>query len=138
MSAAGAIAATHNVSERLAWELQAPLTVRPQDFQPFPATTDWRVERNTMEQVCLQCHSYTWTSSHFDNLDRVIEQYNTEYYLPIKARMDSLYDQQLLTRRPFFDEELEWEFYEFCTRRTARPHGRRHDGPRLRLVARLL
>ncbi len=128
MSAAGAIAATHNVSERLAWELQAPLTVRPQDFQPFPATTDWRVERNKMEQVCLQCHSYVWTASHFENLDSVIEHYNTEYYLPIKARMDSLYDQQLFTRSPFFDEELEWEFYEFW----------HHEGRRARMGAAMM
>ena len=34
MSAASTVARTHDVTERLAWELQAPLTVRPQDFAP--------------------------------------------------------------------------------------------------------
>ncbi|MEZ4603612.1 MAG: multiheme c-type cytochrome [Desulfobacterales bacterium] len=27
----------HDVTERLSWELQAPLTVRPEDFAAFPA-----------------------------------------------------------------------------------------------------
>ena len=39
MSGAGTTLTTHDVTERLSWELQAPLTVRPADFAAFPART---------------------------------------------------------------------------------------------------
>jgi len=42
MSAADTVAKTHDVTERLSWETQAPFTVRPSEFKPFPAETDWR------------------------------------------------------------------------------------------------
>ncbi|MCK9274886.1 MAG: CopD family protein [Syntrophales bacterium] len=128
MSGTGPLSPTHDVTERIAWETQAPLTIRPQDFAPFPARTDWRTERSKMEQVCLQCHSSSWTGSHFENYDQVIENYNEVYYRPVRKLMDSLYDQDLLTRRPFFDEELEWEFYEFW----------HHEGRRARMGAAMM
>ncbi len=45
MSAALGVSKTHDVTERLSWELQAPSTVRPADFKAFPAKTDWKNER---------------------------------------------------------------------------------------------
>jgi len=60
------------VTERLAWETQAPLTVRPQDFTPFPAQNNWEVEREKMEKICLQCHGKTWTDGHFIRFDKEI------------------------------------------------------------------
>jgi predicted heme/steroid binding protein len=72
MSAAGDVPRTHDVTQRLSWETQAPLTVRPSEFKPFPAETDWKVERERMKSICLQCHSQAWTDDHFSNLDRVV------------------------------------------------------------------
>lgn len=37
MSGAGAVLTSHDVTERLSWETQAPLTIRPENFKPFPA-----------------------------------------------------------------------------------------------------
>lgn len=65
-----------------------------------------------METICQQCHSKTWTSDHFQNLDRVIQNYNDLYYGPAKAAMDDLYGRNLLSRETYFDEPMEWEFYE--------------------------
>jgi hypothetical protein len=53
MSGINGVATTHDVTERLAWETQAPLTVRPSDFKPWPAKTDWKEERQKMKKVCL-------------------------------------------------------------------------------------
>jgi hydroxylamine dehydrogenase len=36
MSGSGKEPTSHDVTQRLSWETQAPLTVRPQDFKPFP------------------------------------------------------------------------------------------------------
>jgi hydroxylamine dehydrogenase len=128
MSPAVDVAATHDVTERLAWELQAPLTIRPEEFQPFPAETDWKAEREKMKTVCLQCHAQTWTDAHFTNLDQVVSNYNEEYYKPIKGLIDSLYKSGLLSNQSYFDEELEWEFYEFW----------HHEGRRARMGAAMM
>jgi len=112
MSQAGEVEKSHDVTERLAWELQAPLTIRPSEFSPFPASSEWQAERRKMKQVCLQCHSEPWVNGHFDNLDQVIVNYNTLYYEPVKEVMDALYASGALSADSYFDEGLEWEFYE--------------------------
>jgi hydroxylamine dehydrogenase len=79
-------------------------------------------------QVCLQCHSEKWVSGHFDNLDRVVESYNVLYYEPIKKMMDQLYAAGKLSDDSYFDEELEWEFYELW----------HHEGRRARMGAAMM
>jgi len=128
ISTAGKVAKTHDVTERLSWETQAPLTVRPRNFTPFPAKTDWQGEREKMKTVCLQCHSHTWTDDHFTNLENVVRNYNDLYYRPMKKLIDSLYDAKLLSRKKYFDEELEWEFYELW----------HHEGRRARMGAAMM
>ncbi len=63
MSGSGSVLTSHDVTERLSWEIQAPLTVRPQDFKPFPAKTNWMVEREKMKEICMQCHSKLWVEN---------------------------------------------------------------------------
>jgi hydroxylamine dehydrogenase len=128
MSPAVDVPATHDVTERLSWELQAPLTIRPEKFTPFPADTNWEVEREKMKTVCLQCHAQQWTDAHFTNLDQVVSNYNEQYYKPIKQVIDSLYKSGLLSNRSYFDEDLEWEFYEFW----------HHEGRRARMGAAMM
>ncbi|MGE4555685.1 MAG: multiheme c-type cytochrome [Desulfovibrionaceae bacterium] len=123
MSGSGGVKSTHDVTERLAWESQAPLTVRPQDFKPFPAKTDWKAEREKMKSICRQCHSKAWTDDHFVNADAAVLNYNEVYFKPAKARLDEMYAKGLMTRKPFFDENLEWQFYELW----------HHEGRRARM-----
>jgi hydroxylamine dehydrogenase len=128
MSEVGDIPKTHDVTERLSWETQAPLTVRPSEFKPFPSETDWKAERIKMKKVCLQCHSQSWADDHFSNLDQVVRNYNEHYFKPIKALIDSLYEQGLLSKERYFDEDLEWEFYELW----------HHEGRRARMGAAMM
>jgi len=123
MSAAAGVAGTHDVTERLAWELQTPRSIRPSEFEPHPASTRWTDERAKMQQICRQCHSKTWTEDHFSNLDRTIEHYNRNYYDPIKTELDALYRQGLLSSLRYFDEPLEWQYYEYW----------HHEGRRARM-----
>jgi hypothetical protein len=102
--------------------------VRPENFAPFPASTDWRREREKMEHVCRQCHSRAWVTDHFRNLDAVVENYNETYYRPIKTVIDKLYAEGLLSRERYFDEPLEWEFYELW----------HHEGRRARMGAAMM
>ena len=128
MSGSGKVATTHDVTERLSWELQAPLTVRPENFKPWPAKTQWSAERSKMQTVCAQCHSKRWTESHFARLDRVVKNYNEVYFNPAKKLLDDLYAKKLLTKSSFFDEEFEIEFYELW----------HHEGRRARMGAAMM
>lgn len=128
MSSAAGIPSSHDVTERLSWETQAPLTVRPSDFQPFPALTDWQAERRKMEMVCTQCHSEQWTKEHFSRFDRVVSLYNETYFLPAQTVMRFLYENRLLTESVMFDEPIEWEYYELW----------HHEGRRARMGAAMM
>ncbi|QGY40031.1 hydroxylamine oxidoreductase [Pseudodesulfovibrio cashew] len=128
MSGTGPVMTTHDVTERLSWELQAPLTVRPQDFKPLPAQNDWKVERDKMKAVCTQCHTNTWVDNHYVKLDKVVANYNDIYFKPAKAMLDELYAKGLITKEGFFDERPEVEFYELW----------HHEGRRARMGAAMM
>ena len=112
MSGSGTVMTTHDTTERLSWETQAPLTVRPADFAAFPANNNWEVERNKMKAVCLQCHGNKWVDDHYTKLDNVVQEYNDVYYTPAKKMLDTLYEKDLITKDRYFDEDPELEFYE--------------------------
>jgi len=128
MSGAGTVLTSHDVTERLSWELQAPLTVRPEDFEAFPAKTNWKVEREKMIAVCVQCHGRNWVDAHYTKLDGVVREYNEVYFKPAKAMLDELYGKGLLGKERFFDERLEVEYYELW----------HHEGRRARMGAAMM
>lgn len=116
MSGLGPLATTHELSDRLKWESQAPLTVLNKD-------RDGNEERKNMITVCRQCHSPRWAENYLSRYDKAIENYNENYFKPAKALMDKLYKQKRLTKWPVFDEEIEWVFYEYW----------HHEGRRARM-----
>ncbi len=128
MSGAGTVKTTHDVTERLSWETQAPLTVRPSEFKPLPAKTNWKVEREKMQEICMQCHGNNWVTDHYETLDQVIGEYNSVYFRPAKNMLDKLYEKGLLDKERFFDEKLENEFYELW----------HHEGRRARMGAAMM
>lgn len=128
MSAVNGVAATHDVTERLAWETQAPLTVRPSEFKPWPAKTDWKKERRKMETICLACHSQAWTTGHFTRFDAAVVNYNDNYYKPMKKLIDELYEKKLLDKSKKLDEKLEIDMYELW----------HHEGRRARFGAAMM
>ncbi len=128
MSGSGKVLTSHDVTERLSWESQAPLTIRPSEFKPFPAKTDWKVERAKMQEVCMQCHGKTWVDDHYVKMDKVMEEYNEVYFKPAKKKLDELYAKGLLDQTKFFDEKLEVEYYELW----------HHEGRRARMGAQMM
>lgn len=128
MSGAGSVMTSHDVTERLSWEIQAPLTIRPEDFKPWPAKTNWKVERDKMKEICKQCHGKTWVDAHYVTLDKNVEEYNEVYFKPAKKMLDDLYAKGLLDKTKFFDEKLEVEYYELW----------HHEGRRARMGAAMM
>ena len=118
MSGIGGLEPTHNVSDRLSWELEWPLSEK---------TNDWKGKRERMQMVCLSCHSKNWVEGYYQQFDNVITLYNEEYYKPIKKEMDELYKLGYLTKDKF-DEEIEFEFFEYW----------HHEGRRARMGASMM
>jgi len=123
MSGGASVLTTHDVTERLSWELQAPLTVRPQNFKPFPSKTNWKVERQKMQAICIQCHTKSWVKNRYAFLDKSVEEYNDVYFKPAKKMLKELYAKGLLDKSRYFDETPEWNFYELW----------HHEGRRARM-----
>jgi hydroxylamine dehydrogenase len=128
MSGSGKVLTSHDVTERLSWELQAPLTVRPSEFKPFPAPTNWKVERQKMKDVCLQCHGPAWVDDHFVKLDLVVKNYNDVYFKPMKKKLGELYAKKLMDPKKYFAEPLYFQFYELW----------HHEGRRARMGAAMM
>lgn len=128
MSGSGTVLTSHDVTERLAWESQAPLSVRPENFKPFPAKVNHETERKKMKEVCKQCHAKTWVDGHFVKYDQVNIEYNEVYFKPAKKMLGDLYAKGLLDKTKFFDERLEIEYYELW----------HHEGRRARFGAAMM
>jgi len=64
---------THNVSDRLAWESQAPFSVRTQQYW---GGIPWQEKRQRMESVCYQCHAYSFVDRYLLTADLANLQYN--------------------------------------------------------------
>ncbi len=123
MSGSGKEPTSHDVTDRLSWETQAPLTVRPQEFKPFPSGSDWKVERQKMKNICSSCHGDAWIDDFYGSFDKAVQEYNEIYFKPAKAKLGELYEKEILDKTRYFDEHLEVEFYELW----------HHEGRRARM-----
>ena len=121
MSGVGPLPTTHNVATRLKWETQTPAIVLNKDYNPEEA-------RKNMLTVCVQCHSKQWAQNYMHRFDLAIENYGDQYFIPAKRMMKELYAKGLLTKWPYFDEKIEWDFYELW----------HHEGRRARMGAMMM
>jgi hypothetical protein len=74
MDAAPGVKATHNVSERLSWEAQAPWSYRTTWMEGELGT--WQEKQIRMKTVCYSCHSPSFINEYFFVYDLVNLQYN--------------------------------------------------------------
>ena len=102
MSATPTQPVTHDTGSRLAWNLRPVVSLHQKDFQD---------RRDTMVDVCNQCHSESWVNGYFAQFDRFIETYNKKFAQPAQEIMKALYAAKVLTPTPF-DEPIEYTFYE--------------------------
>ncbi len=128
MSAAGDVPATHDVSDRLSWELEPAISKKTDNTAnslgwDISDGSTWEVKRSRMMTVCNQCHSETWTENYYKQADLAVELYN-EQYSSAKVVVDKLYEEGLLTAQAF-DEPIEFKIYEMW----------HHEGRRARMGA---
>jgi len=126
---------THDVGERLYWELQPKKSV-PQWKGPnevdlvlerIPDPIQAERGRQEMLLVCTQCHATQWADNYFREFDKVVEDYNKVW-----AHTDSLlqdaYNEGLISRDNPIDETPEIMHYLIW----------HHDGRRWRMGASMM
>ena len=105
MSGIGDLSVTHNISERLYWNLWAKDSqVRGSDDVLSPLLGDGPAGREKMKKVCNNCHTSTHTDGFFAQGDKAVMLYNEAYYKPATAMLDELREKGLLKDNPWTDE----------------------------------
>jgi len=105
MSGIGDLAVTHNVSERLYWNLWAKESqMRNSDDVLSPLLGNGPAGREKMKMVCNNCHTPSHTDNFFMQGDKAVMLYNQGYYQPATAMLEELGEKGLLNENPWTDE----------------------------------
>lgn len=115
MSATPTQAVTHDVGDRISWTLRPPISNKLEN---------WEKRRESMKDVCHQCHGPAQIENFYKQYDEAVTLYNEKFAKPAKDAMDKLHEAGKLTKTPF-DEKLEWIYYELW----------HHEGRRARMGA---
>ncbi|MBU4264295.1 MAG: beta-ketoacyl-ACP synthase [Proteobacteria bacterium] len=123
MSGIGELSTTHNVNERLKWDL-----VHPRSELRSGVRGDGKKADILMRKVCANCHGSTHTDVQMQTLDNVVELYNT-YYDKATEMQKALEAKGLLAKDPWQDgfQELYYFLWHHTGRRARQ--GAAMNGP---------
>lgn len=111
---------THDVGRRISWTLRPVVSTK---------LDEWEKKRDAMKDVCVQCHSGSYTASFYSQFDAVVNLYNAKFANPARTIMDRLTAEGKLTKQPF-DARIKWTYYELWHHEGRRArHGAAMAGP---------
>jgi len=115
MGATTKLAATHDVGQRISWNLRPEIAIHQQN---------WQAKRQTMESVCLNCHASDWVNNFYIQFDNVVSLGNEKFFGPAKEIMAELTKAGKISTTPF-DAPIKWTYFELW----------HHEGRRARMGA---
>jgi hypothetical protein len=121
MSATVTLPPTHDVGNRLKWNLRTPVSEHKEDGEQ---------KRENMLKVCQACHSRQFSEGHFYQFDAVVRLYNEKFARPAGEIMAIVKLKKLLEVEAAFGNKLEWHYRELWRREGRRArHGAAMMGP---------
>jgi hydroxylamine dehydrogenase len=121
MSATQTQPVSHDVGQRLSWNLRAPVSKKMEN---------WEQKRANMADVCQNCHGSQFAKGHYYQLDALVALYNDKFGIPAKQVMDLIKKKDLLEHPAAFSNEIEWEYWELWHHEGRRArHGAAMFGP---------
>jgi len=120
MSATPNLPVTHDVGDRLSWNLRAPVSKR---------TKNWQKKLGNMTDVCNACHGPQFVTGFYEQLDNFVDLYNTKFAIPAKEIRSLLMDKGVISKANF-DEKIDWVYWEIWHHEGRRArHGAAMSGP---------
>ena len=120
MGAPPTLPVTHDVGDRMSWNLRAPVSKR---------TKNWQRKLGNMTDVCNACHGPQFVSGFYTQLDNFVDLYNTKFAVPAKEIRSLLMDKGVITKANF-DEKIDWVYWELWHHEGRRArHGAAMSGP---------
>ena len=115
MSATSNQAITHDVGERISWNLRPPVSQRQEN---------WEQKRENMVDVCRACHGEAFAKGFYRQFDAVVRLYDEKFGIPARDIMNLVREKGLLENPALFSNDIEWIYWELWHHegRTAR-HG---------------
>jgi len=105
ISGIGELATTHNINERLKWDL-----VHKKSVLRSGERGDGQKGEIRMKKVCINCHSQTHTDIQMKTLDNSVELYNRYWTAAVRMEND-LREKKLLKPDAWKDGFLELQYY---------------------------
>lgn len=102
MSATKEAGMTHNVSQRLSWDLTQPVSSETENGED---------NRDEMMTVCMSCHTSKVVENFYEQFDNVVNLYDSKYGEPGTRLMDGLLKAGLRSEKAF-DDSIEWTWFK--------------------------
>lgn len=120
MSAAGGQGVTHDVGDRLSWDLRAPVSRRTEGYEQ-------KLEK--MQDVCLACHGQPFVDGFYTQLSEFVLFYNEKFAVPARDIRSLLMSEGIISKNDF-DDRIDWIYWELWHHEGRRArHGAAMSGP---------
>ncbi len=111
---------THDVGDRLSWNLRAPVSKKTKNSEKKLAN---------MKDVCQSCHGDVFVDGFYKQLDEFVELYNTKFAIPAKGIRALLMEKGIISKANF-DDKVDWIYWELWHHEGRRArHGAAMSGP---------
>ncbi|MFQ5643083.1 MAG: multiheme c-type cytochrome [Thiogranum sp.] len=103
---------THDIGDRIAWNLRAPVSVRvdASSLSKGKQVKPWLERRKDMKAVCRSCHGNNIVDAHFEQLDNFVEMFNDKFQIPAKKLHAAMLANGLRDKVKF-NEAIEWDYF---------------------------
>ncbi len=102
MSATLKTGVTHDVSQRISWNLTQPVSKKDEKADD---------RRKEMRAVCTSCHTEKTVLSFYEQFDNIVNLYDSKYGEPGSRLMEGLLKAGLRTEKAF-DDPIEWTWFK--------------------------
>ncbi|MCP4702350.1 MAG: hydroxylamine oxidoreductase [Gammaproteobacteria bacterium] len=101
---------THDTGERVSWNLRGPIARKAGESAGEEDTKHWKERRDSMQEVCISCHTEKVVNNFYKQFDGIVELYNEKFAKPGSRLMNMLAETGLRSSAEF-DDAIEWTWF---------------------------
>ena len=131
MSATPKQPVTHDIGMRISWNNRPKTSIRPEVSDKKlglkSAEIGWKVRRDNMKDVCLNCHNVDWVDNFYVQYDEFIKLYNDKF---AKPGIELMKLAKPLMKKTKFSNKIDFTWFELWHHEGRRArHGASMMGP---------